>query len=138
MFSEMEIGMKTAAYIGKLQSVGVDPKVAQAHGEALENAVGDTYVTKEFLSNRLEVTEARTDAKIDTLESRIDSKIDTLESRIDGKLVALESRMDAKFDALESRIDAKFDNFKAQFFQAMFLQGIAIVGLTAGLIKMMK
>jgi hypothetical protein len=116
MFSQMESGMKTAAYIGKLQSVGVDPKVAQAHGEALENAVGDTYVTKEFLSNRLEPTEARTDAKIDSLESR----------------------MDAKFDALESRIDAKFDNFKAQFFQAMFLQGIAIVGLTAGLIKMMK
>ena len=75
------------------------------HGEALENAVGDDYVTKEFLSNRLET---------------------------------MEGRIDAKINSLESRIDAKFDNFKAQFYQAMFLQGIAIVGLTAGLIKLMK
>lgn len=97
------------------------------HGEALENAVGDDYVTKEFLSNRLETMEGRIDAKINSLESRIDARIDSLESR-----------MDAKIDGLESRIDAKFDNFKAQFYQAMFLQGIAIVGLTAGLIKLMK
>ena len=55
------------------------------HGEALENAVGDDYVTKEFLSNRLETMEGRIDAKINSLESRIDARIDSLESRMDAK-----------------------------------------------------
>jgi hypothetical protein len=57
---------------------------------------------------------------------------------MDAKFDALESRIDAKIDSLESRMDVKFDNFKAQLYQAMFLQGIAIVELTAGLIKLMK
>ena len=51
--------MKTAAYIGKLASAGVDLKVAQAHGEALEEAVTEDYVTKDYLSARLTELESK-------------------------------------------------------------------------------
>ena len=51
--------MRTAAYIGKLASAGVDLKVAQAHGEALEEAVTDDDVTRDFLDARLTELEGR-------------------------------------------------------------------------------
>ena len=38
--------MKTAAYIGKLNAAGIDLKTAQAHGEALEEALAGDYATR--------------------------------------------------------------------------------------------
>jgi hypothetical protein len=50
--------MKTAAYIGKLTSTGMDPKVAQAHGEAIEELLSDEMVTKTFLEAKLQELKA--------------------------------------------------------------------------------
>jgi hypothetical protein len=79
--------MKTAAYFGKLTSAGVDPKIAQTHGEALEDALAASYVTRDCLDQRL--------------------------------------------TALEERL-------RATMYQAMFVPGLAIIGLTAGLVKFLK
>ena len=45
--------MKSAAYIGTLTEAGLDPKIAQAHGRALETALADDYVTNSYLDTRL-------------------------------------------------------------------------------------
>ena len=51
--------MKTAAYIGKLASAGIDLELAQAHGEALEQAVTEDFVTKDDLDARLTELEGK-------------------------------------------------------------------------------
>ena len=89
--------MKTAAYIAKLAQAGVDPKLAQAHGEAIEDLLTGSYVTRDYLDLRLSEFEARLDAKIDT----------------------------------------KIAELRATVYQAMFVQGLAIVGLTVSLVKLL-
>jgi len=51
--------MKIAAYIGKLTSAGLDPKVAQAHGEAIEALLSDEMVTKTDLAATAKEPEAK-------------------------------------------------------------------------------
>jgi hypothetical protein len=51
--------MKTAAYIAKLTSAGLDPKVAQAHGEAIEALLTDEMVTKGDLAATARDLEAK-------------------------------------------------------------------------------
>ena len=75
--------MKTAVYIGKLTGAGVEPKLAQVYGEAIEMLISDDYVTK-------------------------------------------------------SHLDSRLSDLKATIYQALFVQGIAIIGLTAALIKLLK
>jgi hypothetical protein len=45
--------MRTAAYIARLTAAGVDPKLAQAHGEAIEALLTDNYVTRDHLDSKL-------------------------------------------------------------------------------------
>lgn len=45
--------MGTATYVGKLAKAGLDPQVAQAHGEAIEELLSDNTVTKDCLESRL-------------------------------------------------------------------------------------
>jgi hypothetical protein len=44
---------RAVAYQKKLQDVGVDPKIAQAHAEALEEFVVGEVVTKDHLDTKL-------------------------------------------------------------------------------------
>jgi hypothetical protein len=88
--------VRTAAYIGKLTRAGVDPKVAQAHGEALEEALTESYVTRDYLDRRLGEVEAtitavggRLEAKIAAVEAKIDTKI----AGVEGKIAELEAKM---------------------------------------------
>ena len=79
--------MKSAAYIGTLTDAGIDPKIAQAHGAALESAVLDDYVSKSYL-----------DAKLAQLSSEI----------------------------------------RVGMYQALFVQSVTLIGLTAAMIKLLK
>ena len=45
--------MKTATYIGKLASAGMDPKTAPAHGEAIETLLDAEFVTKSYLDIKI-------------------------------------------------------------------------------------
>jgi hypothetical protein len=82
--------MRAAAYIGKLTSAGVDPKVAQAHGEALEEALGESYVTRDYLDRRLGEVEAKiaaVDAKIDRRSAEFDAKIERRIAELEAKML---------------------------------------------------
>ena len=83
--------MKSAAYIGALTDAGIDPKIAQAHGVALESAILDDYVTKSYL----------------------------------------DAKLDAKLAQLSSEI-------RVGMYQALFVQSVTLIGLTAAMIKLLK
>jgi hypothetical protein len=51
--------MKIATYIGKLASAGMDPKIAQAHGEAIEALLSDEMVTKTDLDAKVKEIAAK-------------------------------------------------------------------------------
>jgi hypothetical protein len=79
--------MRTGAYIGTLTEAGLDPKVAQAHGKALESALVDDYVTRDYLDTRL---------------AQLSSEI------------------------------------RVAMYQALFVQSVTLIGLTAAMIKLLK
>ena len=79
--------MRTGAYIGTLTEAGLDPKIAQAHGKALESARVDDYVTRDYLDTRL---------------AQLSSEI------------------------------------RVAMYQALFVQSITLIGLTAAMIKLLK
>lgn len=83
--------MKSAAYISTLTEYGVDPKIAQAHGRALETALDDDYVTKSYF-----------DYKLETRLAQLSSEI------------------------------------RVAMYQALFVQSVTLIGLTAAMIKLLK
>jgi hypothetical protein len=56
--------MRTGAYIGTLTEAGLDPKLAQAHGKALETALTDDYVTKTYFDYKLDSRLAQLSSEI--------------------------------------------------------------------------
>jgi hypothetical protein len=79
--------IRTGACIGTLTDAGLDPKVAQAHGKALESALFDDDVTKDYLDRRL---------------AQLSSQI------------------------------------RVAMYQALFVQSVTLIGLTAAMIKLLK
>jgi hypothetical protein len=79
---------------------GVDPRVAQAHAEAMEEFVAGEVVTKEVFDARLTQLEARLESKI----LAVDGKLSSLEARLDSRISALEARLEGRMAALEVRI----------------------------------
>ena len=62
--------MRSAAYISKLTGTGMDPKTAQVHGEAIEDLLGEEFVTREHFDtamSHLDVRFTQADAKIDRI-----------------------------------------------------------------------
>jgi hypothetical protein len=79
--------MRTAAYIGKL--TGVDPNVAQAHGEVLEVALAESYVTPDCLDRLLGEVESHLETKI----AEVESKVAAVDAKIDRRIAELEAKM---------------------------------------------
>ena len=73
----------------------------------------------------------KTATYIETLTAAgVDAKVATAHGK------AMEAIIDDTFITREA-LDAKLSELKAAIFQAMFFQAVAIVGLTAGLIKIL-
>jgi hypothetical protein len=78
--------MRTAAYINKLTGIGMAPKTAQVHGEAIEDLLGDEFVTREHFDTamaRLDVRFTQADAKVDRKFEQLDAKINRIQSSIE-------------------------------------------------------
>lgn len=103
--------MKSAEYVAELVRNGIDLKDAQAHGLALEKAMDD-YVTRSHL-----------DARLDALEAKLDARFATVDARF--------QTVDAKFEALEYKM-------RSTLYQALFVQALAVAGLTVALIRLFK
>lgn len=83
------MSIRSSAYVRKLEEAGVDPKIARAHGEALEDLAMSDYVTKDYLDARLTAMESRTDARLHDLQTRIVQFESTIIKWIVGQAVAI-------------------------------------------------
>ena len=71
-------GFDTLSYARRLKTVGVDEAQAEAHAEAVRDAITQGVATK---------------ADLDNLEARIDKRFADLETRIEKRFAALEVRL---------------------------------------------
>lgn len=82
--------LRAMAYQRKLQEAGVDPKVAQAHAEALEDLVASNIVTNDHLDAKLAQMDAHFDKRFAEVEAKLvqhDMKFAQIEARM-GELKA--------------------------------------------------
>ena len=81
----------TLAYAQRLKAAGVAEEQAEAHAQALRDAVTETAVSKADL----EAGFARIDGRMDLLETRLDERIRASEARTDERIQAFEARQEA-------------------------------------------
>ena len=93
----------TLTYARRLKEAGVDETQAEAHAEAVRDAVTEGVATKDDLDRGLAAVKADV--------TRLEDKIDNLEGKIGN---------------LEDKIDNKAD--KADLYRALWIQTGAIVG----------
>ncbi|SEO31892.1 hypothetical protein SAMN05428959_106286 [Duganella sp. CF517] len=98
----MPIKFDTLEYARRLAEAGIPPDQADAHAQALSDALATASVApaelvlvlvRSELLARMDMLKSEVYARIDMLKSEIYSRIDLLKSEID----ALEARMNAKF-----------------------------------------
>ena len=99
----------TLAYAQRLKAAGVDEEQAEAHAQAVRDAVTETTASKADLESGF----ARLGGRMDLLETRLDDRIqasearmDLLETRLEERIQTSEARMDAMKASLEERIQA--------------------------------
>jgi hypothetical protein len=83
------MAVDTLAYVTSLEGEGIERRVAEAHPQAMLDAVLPNLATKH---------------DFDTVEQRLGRRIDGVEAKLDAKIVAV----DAKIDRLEERMQRLF------------------------------
>ena len=103
-------GFDTLVYARRLKEAGVDDAQAEAHAEAMRDAITESVATKADI--------ARLEAKIDTglagLRAEIDTKHTDLKAEIDTGLAGLKAEIDTKYTDLKSEIDTGLAGLKAE------------------------
>ena len=95
-------GFDTLVYARRLKEAGVDDAQAEAHAEAMRDAITESVATKADI--------ARLEAKIDTglagLKAEIDTKHTDLKAEIDTGLAGLKAEIDTGLAGLKAEIAA--------------------------------
>ena len=82
-------GFDTLSYARRLKAAGVDEAQAEAHAEAVRDAITQNVVTK---------------ADLDGLEARIEKRFAALETQFEKRFANLETQFEKRFAALEVRL----------------------------------
>ncbi len=93
-------GFDTLSYARRLKAAGVDEVQAEAHAEAVRDAITQNVATKADLDN----LETRTEKRFADLETRIEKRFADLETRIEKRFANLETQFEKRFAALEVRL----------------------------------
>ena len=127
------VGFDTLSYARRLKDAGVDDVQAEAHAEAVRDAITEGVATKADVA-------------------RLEDRMKGLEDRMDG--MATETELDKGFaafraglDKLEARIDRKMANLETgmanletrlvrNIYMVSAAQIVIIVGLTVSLLKL--
>lgn len=83
------MSFRAIAYQRRLQDVGVDPKVAQTHAEAMEEFVVSELVTNDHLDAKA----AQIDARFSQLEAKFDARFAELKAEVRTNKETLEARL---------------------------------------------
>ena len=132
----MPIKFDTLEYARRLAEAGIPADQADAHAQALSEALATASVTPaELVLVRSELL-----ARMDMLKSEVYARMDRLKVEIDARIDQLKIEIDARIDQLKIEIDARFERFEAQFESKLrplrWLLGIALAGqvVTLGLV----
>ena len=107
----MPIKFDTLEYAKRLAEAGIPADQADAHAQALSDALATASVTPaELVLVRSELL-----ARMDLLKSEVYARIDLLKVEIDARFDRLNVEIDARFDLFKREIDARFDLFKMEF-----------------------
>ena len=143
----MPIKFDTLEYARRLAEAGIPADQADAHAQALSEALATASVTpaelvlvRSELLARMDMLKTEVYARMDRLKVEIDARIDQLKVEIDARIDQLKIEIDARFDRLNVEIDARFERFEARFESKLrplrWLLGIALAGqvITLGLV----
>ena len=122
----------TLAYAQRLKAAGVAADQAEAHAQAVRDAVTETTASKADLESgfvrldgRMELLETR----MDLLETRLDERIRASETRLDERIRASETRLDERIQAFEARQEAA--NARRDARMMMFIVAVAALAVAA-------
>ena len=143
----MPIKFDTLEYARRLAEAGIPADQADAHAQALSEALATASVTpaelvlvRSELLARMDMLKSEVYARMDRLKVEIDARVDRLKVEIDARMDRLKVEIDARFDQLKIEIDARFERFEARFESKLrplrWLLGIALAGqvVTLGLV----
>lgn len=132
----MPIKFDTLEYTRNLVDAGIPAADAEAHANALSQAMAEATVSpSELLLLRTDVL-----ARIEILRTSFDAKIDALSASVDAKIDALRAELNAKIETLRAEVNAKIDalrvEMKARLAGLYMLVGLTLLLQVATLIKL--
>ena len=124
----MPIKFDTLEYARRLAEAGIPADQADAHAQALSDALATASVTPaELVLVRSELL-----ARMDMLKSEVYARIDLLKVEIDARLDRLNIEIDARFERLNVEIDGRFERLyieiDAKLRPLRWLLGVALAG----------
>ena len=129
----MPIKFDTLEYARRLAEAGIPPDQADAHAQALSEALATASVTpaelvlvRSELLARMDMLKSEVYARMDRLKVEIDARIDQLKVEIDARIDQLKVEIDARIDQLKVEIDARFDHLNAKFKVVYWLTGLSL------------
>ena len=124
----MPIKFDTLEYARRLAEAGIPADQADAHAQALSDALATASVTPaELVLVRSELL-----ARMDMLKSDVLARMDLLKVEIDARFDLFKSEIDARFQLFETRF-ARFESLTNTKFKVLYwLTGLSLVasGLT--------
>jgi len=117
----MPIKFDTLEYARRLAEAGIPADQADAHAQALSEALATASVTpaelvlvRSELLARMDMLKSEVYARMDRLKVEIDARIDQLKVEIDARFDRLNIELDARFDLFKREIDARFERLEAR------------------------
>ena len=143
-------GFDTLSYARRLKAAGVDEAQAEAHAEAVRDAVTEGVATKDDLDRglaaaKVDLDTGLSDLKADVvrLEDKMATKADVAElkaemAELKADVVRLEDRMATKDDVADLKAELKTDvaNLETRLIRFVFAAAAGQVALIVGLLKL--
>ncbi|USX26874.1 hypothetical protein NHH73_00830 [Oxalobacteraceae bacterium OTU3CINTB1] len=123
----MPIKFDTLEYARRLAEAGIPADQADAHAQALSEALATASVTPA----ELVLVKSELLARMDMLKTEVYARMDRLKVEIDARIDQLKVEIDARIDQLKVEIDARLDRFEAltniRFKVLYWLTGLSLV-----------
>lgn len=112
----MPIQFNTLEYARMLEAAGIPTDQAEAHAQALSEAMAncsvvapsDMVILRSELLARMDLLRHELYARMDLLKHELHARIDAIKQELNYRIDTLELQMNARFDALEAKWDARF------------------------------
>ena len=115
-------GFDTLSYARRLKAAGVDEVQAEAHAEAVRDAITQNVATK---------------ADLDNLEARIEKRFADVETRTEKRFADLETRIEKRFTNLETQFEKRFAALEVRLVRLVFAVAAGQAALIVALLKLL-